>query len=106
MDTGGFFWNYGRFRGKEALSLAENHKGKVNLLLTDVVMPGMNGFDLAMRVKNSFPEIKLLFMSGYNNTKDKYEMIEADENFIQKPICMYTLASNLRKILEKQRKLF
>ncbi len=87
--------------GQEALALAENHKGKVNLLLTDVVMPGMNGFELAMRVKNSFPEIKLFFMSGYNNPKDKYEMIEANENLIQKPICIYTLASRIRKILEK-----
>src|SRR5262249_32962895 len=51
--------------GEEALSLAKNHKGPIDLLLTDVIMPGMNGRALADQVTKLRPETKVLYCSGY-----------------------------------------
>ena len=51
--------------GKEALDVAAHYPGKIHLLMTDVVMPGMNGRELSERLKLSRPELKVLFISGY-----------------------------------------
>ena len=85
--------------GKDALEIAEKHKDPIHLLLTDIVMPGMNGFDLAKHVKNSFPEMKLLFMSGYAKPTDTHKMMKIGDNLIEKPVSIYALAVKLRKIL-------
>jgi CheY-like chemotaxis protein len=87
--------------GKEAFELARNRKKRIHLLLTDVVMPGMNGFELAKRVKKLLPGIKLLFMSGYANQTDTQEMLKMNKNLIQKPISISDLGVKLREILEK-----
>jgi two-component system, cell cycle sensor histidine kinase and response regulator CckA len=55
----------GALTTQHALSLAKTHQGKIQLLLTDVVMPEMNGRDLADRLRNLCPGLKVLFMSGY-----------------------------------------
>lgn len=86
--------------GKEALTLAQNHKKEIHLLLTDVIMPGMNGFDLAKQLKSSLPEIKLLFMSGYINPSDIHGMTKARKDFIEKPLSLDALASKIHEILE------
>ena len=86
--------------GKEALELAEKHKNKIHLLLTDIVMPVMNGFELAKQIRNSAPEIKLLFMSGYDNPTKTDKMIWTSGNSIQKPIDLPALAVKLREILD------
>ncbi len=85
--------------GKEALELVENHKGRIHLLLTDVVMPGMNGFELVEKVKNLMPEIKLLFMSGYVNLTGTNKMMMTKNNLIEKPINLDALAVKIREIL-------
>ncbi|MCX6985412.1 MAG: response regulator, partial [Lentisphaerae bacterium] len=85
--------------GKDALEIAEKHKDPIHILLTDVVMPEMNGFDLAKHVKNSFPEMKLLFMSGYAKPTDTHKMMKIGDNLIEKPVSIYALAVKLRKIL-------
>ncbi len=87
--------------GKEALELAESHKGKIHLLLTDIVMPGMNGFELAKHLRDSYPEIELLFMSGYAKPTDTHKMMDITDNLIDKPIAIHALAVKLRKILGK-----
>lgn len=86
--------------GKEALTLAEKHKKEIHLLLTDVIMPGMNGFELAKQLKNSLPEIKLLFMSGYINPNDIHGMTKARKDFIEKPLSLDALALKIHEILE------
>jgi two-component system cell cycle sensor histidine kinase/response regulator CckA len=53
--------------GRDALQLAHSHAKKLNLLLTDVVMPGMSGRELADEIKRMYPEIRILFMSGYTS---------------------------------------
>jgi PAS domain S-box-containing protein len=85
--------------GKEALELAESHKGKIHLLLTDIVMPGMNGFELAKRLKKALPEIKLLFMTGYIKPTSTQEMMKIKDNLIDKPVSIHALSIKLREIL-------
>jgi signal transduction histidine kinase len=87
--------------GKEALEIIANHKGQIHLLLTDIVMPGMNGFELAGHMKDLWPEVKTLFMSGYAEPTGTRKMMKTSDNFIQKPIYQYTLAVKIREILDK-----
>ena len=89
--------------GKEALELVEKHKKQIHLLLTDIAMPGMNGFELAKQIRNSSPEIKLLFMSGYVNPNKTDIMMKISGKFIQKPIVLHTLSVKLREILDGKR---
>jgi two-component system cell cycle sensor histidine kinase/response regulator CckA len=85
--------------GKEGLELAKNQKGQIHILLTDIVMPKMNGFELARQIKDSFPEIKLLFMSGHAKPTDTRKMMKINNNLIDKPINLYSLATKLREVL-------
>jgi CheY-like chemotaxis protein len=63
-------------------------------------MPGMNGFELEKQIRDSAPEIKLLFMSGYDNPTITDKMMKISDNLIQKPINLPALAVKLRKILD------
>ncbi len=84
-----------------AIQLARSHVESIHLLITDVVMPEMNGLDLARRLKVIHPDLKCLFMSGYtaNVIADK-GILDKGVNFIQKPFSMNELAVKLRKALE------
>jgi two-component system, cell cycle sensor histidine kinase and response regulator CckA len=86
---------------QEALNLAEEQSSKIELLITDVVMPGMNGKQLADRFRSNYPDLKILFMSGY--TSDiiaQRGMLETGVNFINKPFSISMLAKKLRLIFE------
>jgi two-component system cell cycle sensor histidine kinase/response regulator CckA len=86
----------------EAIRLAEAHPGKINLLMTDVVMPEMNGRDLAKNILSLHPSIKRLFMSGYTaNVIAHHGVLDEGVNFIQKPFSMQDLAAKLRQVLGK-----
>ena len=87
----------------EALRLADENIGEIQLLITDVVMPGMNGRDLADQLKVLCPDIKILFMSGY--TADVIAdrgVIDDSMNFIQKPFSMQDLAVKARSALDQK----
>jgi two-component system, cell cycle sensor histidine kinase and response regulator CckA len=85
----------------EAIRLAAEQTGGIDLLLTDVVMPGMNGRDLAKKISAVRPEIKCLFMSGYmGGVIAELGILETDTHFIQKPFSVQTLAAKLREALE------
>jgi nitrogen-specific signal transduction histidine kinase/CheY-like chemotaxis protein len=86
---------------EQALALAAQHAGPIHLLVTDVVMPGMNGKELVERVRISRPDLKCLFMSGY--TADiiaHHGVLEAGVAFLQKPFTIHTLAEKVREVLE------
>ncbi|MHB8120754.1 MAG: hybrid sensor histidine kinase/response regulator [Desulfuromonadaceae bacterium] len=84
----------------EAILLAEEHAGEIQLLVTDVVMPEMNGPDLAARLHSLYPNIGILFMSGYTaNMIAQRGVLEANVNFIQKPFSMQSLALKVRDAL-------
>ncbi|MDO9262604.1 MAG: response regulator [Desulfosalsimonadaceae bacterium] len=85
----------------EAIRLAESHQGKIHLLLTDVIMPEMNGRDLAARISALSPETKLIFSSGYTaNVIAHRSVLEPGVNFIQKPFSRRELGEKLRAVLD------
>ncbi len=88
---------------KEALRLAGVHAGSIHLLITDVVMPGMNGRDLADQLHTLYPDIKTLFMSGYTaDVIANRGVLEEGVNFIQKPFLIKNLGIKVRTILDQE----
>ncbi|MGB0035543.1 MAG: PAS domain S-box protein [Candidatus Acidiferrales bacterium] len=89
--------------GTNALELAAQHKGEIQLLMTDVVMPGISGRELADRISRMRPGIKILYMSGYTDQSVVHHgILETDAILLQKPFTLTTLASKLREILAAQ----
>jgi signal transduction histidine kinase len=84
-----------------ALVLCETYDARIDLLLTDVVMPGLSGSETAKRVLALKPEIKVLYMSGYTDDAIVYHgVLEAGLNFIQKPFTPDALAKKVREVLD------
>ncbi len=86
--------------GETGLRLANEYEGTIDLLITDVVMPGMGGCELAQRVAASRPQIKVLFLSGY--TEDAivhHGVLEPGTAFLQKPFTLQVLARKVREVL-------
>jgi two-component system, cell cycle sensor histidine kinase and response regulator CckA len=86
----------------EAIRLAEKHAGEIHLLMTDVVMPEMNGRDLAKELLSLYPNLKRLFMSGYTaNVIAHHGVLDEGITFIQKPFSIRDLAAKVREALDK-----
>lgn len=86
----------------EAIELADAFSGAIHLLMTDVVMPEMNGRDLARRILSYYPFIKRLFMSGYTaNVIAHHGVLYEGVNFIQKPFSILELNAKVREVLEQ-----
>ncbi len=84
----------------EAIRLAEQYNGRIDLLMTDVVMPEMNGRDLAERLLALYPGLKRLFMSGYTaDVIAHHGVLDEGVNFIQKPFTRNDLGAKLRQVL-------
>ncbi len=87
---------------EEAVRQAEEYAGEIHLLLTDVVMPGMNGRDLTQCLLVEHPKIKCLFMSGYTaDVIARHGVLDEGVNFIQKPFSMEDLAIKVREAIEE-----
>lgn len=89
--------------GKKAMEICRQFKGAIHLLITDVVMPGMNGKELSERLRSERPDIKVLFMSGY--TQDiilQKGILSPAIHYIQKPFSGQTLARKVRESIEGQ----
>jgi CheY-like chemotaxis protein len=86
--------------GAEALSLAEQHPGPIHVLLTDVVMPGMAGPELARRLAAKRPSLRVLYCSGYTDDATVLDGVrEAGTPFLQKPFAPEDLIRKLREVL-------
>jgi len=86
----------------EGLRMAREHAGEISLLLTDVVMPEMNGRDLAKTLQSRYPGIKRLFMSGYTaDVIAHHGVLEQGVHFIQKPFSLPALAAKMREVLDQ-----
>jgi PAS domain S-box-containing protein len=86
----------------EAIRLAHEHKGDIHLLITDVVMPEMNGRDLARNILPLYPGLKCLFMSGFTaDVIAHHGVLDEGVNFIQKPFSMSELTAKLREVLDR-----
>jgi two-component system, cell cycle sensor histidine kinase and response regulator CckA len=90
-----------------ALNTAEHHPGPIDLLLTDLVMPGMNGVVLAERVRLQRPETKVLFMSGFtrDNLGDQ-NVLPAGVKLVVKPFTGPELRLKVRELLDQRRSPF
>jgi len=87
--------------GQQALQMARQHLGPINLLLTDVVMPGMNGRVLGERLAPSQPGMKVLYMSGYTDSFIAgHGVLEAGTHLLHKPFTQETLTRKVREILD------
>jgi len=87
--------------GVEALAIAKGHKGSIHLLLTDVVMPGLGGPQLAEALLAQHPELKVLYMSGYtDNAIAQHGALESGIFLLEKPFTKETLARKMREVLE------
>lgn len=87
----------------EAIKLAKESAGEIHLLMTDVVMPEMNGRVLAKNLLSLYPRLKRLFMSGYTaDVIAHHGVLDEGVQFIQKPFSMEDLASKVREALSAQ----
>src|SRR5262249_47229170 len=91
----------GASRGDEALRLSERHAGQVDLLVTDVIMPGMSGRDVADRLAVLRPGMRVLYVSGYTDGAIVHHgVLEPGVNLLQKPFTPSVLAERVRQVLD------
>jgi CheY-like chemotaxis protein len=88
--------------GREAMDIATKEEGRIDLVLTDIVMPGMNGRGLVERLAGIRPRIKSLYMSGYTDDDIiRRGFIEPSKSFLQKPFTSESLLQTVRKVLDE-----
>jgi nitrogen-specific signal transduction histidine kinase/CheY-like chemotaxis protein len=89
--------------GPEALVLADQHSGPIDLLITDVVMPGMGGRDVSLTLGPKRPAMKILYLSGYTDqTVIHHGVLEPGVAFLQKPFTPDVLARKVRELLDER----
>jgi two-component system, cell cycle sensor histidine kinase and response regulator CckA len=87
--------------GAEALALAGDFREPIHLLVTDVIMPGMSGGQLAARLEPERPEMKVLFMSGYpEDAISRHGVLDARRSFLQKPFSPRVFLARVREVLD------
>jgi PAS domain S-box-containing protein len=87
----------------EAIRLAREHAGQIHLLMTDVVMPEMNGRDLARNLLPLYPHLKRLFMSGYTaDVVAHHGVLDDGVSFLQKPFSVKGMAAKVREVLDRR----
>ena len=88
--------------GLQALEMAAAHTGKIQLLITDVVMPKLSGRELAARLAATRPDLKVLYISGYtDDSVFRHGVLQGGMAFLQKPFNLKALAAKIREILER-----
>lgn len=86
--------------GEEALQVAQNHQGAIALALIDVVMPAMSGPELAQRLHQARPDLKVLFMSGFSTEVVVVQGVAASDPLLVKPFSLESLARKVREIVD------
>lgn len=88
---------------REALRLAETHDTPIHLVITDVIMPGINGKQFSEKVKALYPDARVLYMSGFTaEAITKQGLVDAGEHFLQKPFSVAILKRKVREVLGHQ----
>ncbi|HEY3351403.1 MAG TPA: PAS domain S-box protein [Thermoanaerobaculia bacterium] len=89
--------------GADAIVVAAGHPGKIDLLLTDIVMPGIGGMELAHRIRENRPDVRVLVMSGYiRETYGRDTPLDSGFAFLEKPFSPQTLIQMVGEVLEKK----
>jgi CheY-like chemotaxis protein len=88
--------------GLDALEVAEQRRGSVHVLVTDVVMPRMRGTELARKLKRCHPELKIVYMSGYLEHDSQDNDYVPDSEFLQKPFTRESLLRKIREAIESK----
>jgi CheY-like chemotaxis protein len=89
--------------GQEALRLAEEWRRRIHLLVTDVVMPGMSGREVALLLGPAHPTMKVLYLSGYpDESIARHGVLEPGVAFLQKPFTAEMLARRVREVLDRR----
>ncbi|HEX8890902.1 MAG TPA: response regulator [Pyrinomonadaceae bacterium] len=87
--------------GREALSISAQHRGAIDLLITDVVLPEVSGREVAERLTQAYAKVKVLFMSGYtDDAVVRHGVLEEGAHFLQKPFTPDALLRKIREILD------
>ena len=85
-----------------ALRILEQPANKIDLMLTDIIMPGMNGRELSRRARELRPGLKVLFMSGYSRNAVVHQgRVDLDVELIQKPVSLQDLSARIREMLDQ-----
>ena len=93
--------------GEEAFHVCRSYLGPIHLLITDVVMPKMKGTEVADRLRSIYPEMKVLFVSGYTaDMIDQHGVLETGIQFLQKPFTPLDLENRVRELLDSQQPVF
>jgi len=87
--------------GEDALSISKSHSSRIDLAVSDVVMPNMSGGELARELEALRPEMRVLFVSGYaGQTVTNHKVADGENNFLQKPFTLKQLAGKVRTVLD------
>src|ERR1700722_5904678 len=89
--------------GAAALQIVDGYKATIDLLLTDVIMPGMNGREMAAQITNLLPGLRVLYMSGYTENAIGHDgTLDAGINLLQKPFSLPALKDRVREVLDSE----
>lgn len=89
--------------GPDALKICRTHEGRIDVVLADVVMPGMSGRELGIHVQTARPDLAIVYMSGYSEDMiGRHGILQADENYLQKPFTSGDLVSKIEQVLRKR----
>ncbi len=86
--------------GADALQVLEHFAGKIHLLISDVIMPGMSGAELGKRVRELRPDTRVIYISGYTESTVVQHGVEATSGFLPKPFTLTALAGKVREVLD------
>ena len=91
--------------GEEAIGIVEADETRIDLLLTDVIMPGMVGLEILGRIKNTHPDIQVILLTGHGSTKEGIEGMRLGAfDFLMKPVDLEELIGKMKTATQEMRK--